>query len=100
MAKLLITLDDERDAALLDWLDAQPNKSASVRALIRAALGRKDNTTQTLESIQETLGMIQAQVGELGRRGVVSAVVSEPVSTTDLETPELASLLDNLGVIG
>lgn len=33
-----VSLDDEKDADLIDWLNSQPNKSAAIREAVRAKL--------------------------------------------------------------
>jgi hypothetical protein len=38
LKRIPIVLDTERDADLLRWLEKQPNRSAAVRRVLRAAL--------------------------------------------------------------
>lgn len=91
MARQTITfvLDTKRDRDVLRWLQGQENKSAAIRAAIRACLEH--------EAI--TLGDVYEAILELQRRNWVP--VSEPQASnaaSSEEPPDVAAALDSLGL--
>lgn len=80
------TLDSERDAALLAWLDAQPNVSEA----IRAALG----TAYAGQGRAATLADVVRAIEGLGARLAGLQATGAPVVEED---PALAAALDALG---
>lgn len=80
------SLDTERDAALLAWLDAQPNVSEAVRTALRACSGE-----------QVTLATVYQAVQALTRQMAVGCL-STNAAATAAEDPELAAHLDSLGL--
>lgn len=84
------SFDEERDAALLTWLDAQVNASEAVRAALRAY--RRETDTVTLERVYQAVKALEAQV-----RSGQWVRAAEGVADTK-EDPELAAQLDQLGL--
>jgi hypothetical protein len=82
------TLDDERDAALLAWLDAQSNASEAIRGALRA----------TVEPTGATLGDVLHAIERLGGRLDGLHVTTAPTPEREEEDPELAAALEALGV--
>ena len=82
------TLDDERDAALLAWLDAQPNASEAIRGALRATF--KEHTGATL-------GDVLHAIERLGDR-LDGLHVTTATPDQEEEDPELVAALDALGV--
>jgi hypothetical protein len=57
------SLDTERDADILDWLESQDNKSAAIRAAIRASwLSSSITLADILNEIGEVKRMLRAGV--------------------------------------
>lgn len=79
-----ISLDSEKDADIAHWLAQHRNKSAAIRAVIRAQL--QDGVT---------LSDIYRELQELKHRGVALAAPAQP-KTTDDEPPEAAANLNKL----
>jgi Arc/MetJ-type ribon-helix-helix transcriptional regulator len=88
------TLDIERDAELLAWLDAQANVSEAVRKALRAYHAQREGKEQA------TLADVVAAIEELGERmgGLQVVKASDNPSPVEDEDPELAAALDNLGL--
>jgi Arc/MetJ-type ribon-helix-helix transcriptional regulator len=88
------TLDTERDAELLAWLDAQANVSEAVRKALRAYHAQREGKEQA------TLADVVAAIEELGERmaGLQVVKASDNSSPAEDEDPELAAALDNLGL--
>ena len=89
LVRRTFSLDTERDASLLTWLDAQDNASEAIRAALR---GYCDSTGIGLRDVYSAVKTLEAQIcgGHLVR-----------VSRTSEETPEdpdLALQLDQLGL--
>jgi hypothetical protein len=87
------SLDTERDADILDWLESQDNKSAAIRAAIRASW----------LSSSITLADILNEIGEVKR--MLRAGVSLDNSNSQEEPQELTpsqreaqEALDSLGI--
>jgi Arc/MetJ-type ribon-helix-helix transcriptional regulator len=86
------TLDAERDAALLAWLDAQPNTSEAIRDALRAAFDARNagatlgDVLQAIEALGETLAGLQ----------ITSAPAGDGAS--EAEDPDLAAALESLGI--
>ena len=62
MGKLQIRLHDQEDGDIIEWLDAQENKTAAVKAAIRAAMGTGSGTVEDAPPAQIDLGAIRAVV--------------------------------------
>jgi len=90
MARQTITfvLDTVRDRDILHWLEGQENKSAAIRAAIRAHLGRGGITlTDVYEAIQD-----------LKRCGwMTGSGAQAPAAIHNDEPPDVAAALDGLG---
>ena len=91
MARQTITfvVDRERDRDILRWLEEQENKSAAIRAAIRAHLGRSGITlADVYEAIQDL------------KRGAWLAVpnAQAPAEVDNDEPPDVAAALDSLGL--
>jgi len=89
------TFDSEQDAALVTWLDAQPNASETARAALRAAF-----EGQTGAPAAATLGDVVKAIEGLGATlaGLRFAVASQLDASPVREDPELAAALDKLGI--
>ena len=87
MIRRSFTLDGHRDAALLAWLDAQPNSSETVRAALRAYYNES----------QVTLADVYRAVQAVEQRLADGVAVAAP-TTAPVEDPDLADALDNLGL--
>lgn len=87
MIRRSFTLDSQRDAALLAWLDAQANSSETVRAALRAYYNESQVT------LADVYRAVQAVEQRLADRVAVAALATTPV-----EDPDLADALDNLGL--
>ena len=85
------TLDSERDAALLAWLDAQPNASEAIRAALWAACTGGAGAPATLADV------VRAIEG-LGARLAGVALPTGTPAPAPAEDPELAAALDTLGI--
>ncbi len=89
MIRRSFTLDSQRDAALLAWLDTQPNSSETVRAALRAYY---DAAQVTLADVYRAVQAVEQRLVD----GVTfSAAASIPASVED---PDLADALDHLGL--
>ena len=82
------SLDTERDADLLAWIDAQANASAAVRAALRAY---SSSSTVTLEMVYQLVKDLDAKFAA----GEWIAVSSK--ANLD-EDADLAAQLDQLGL--
>jgi hypothetical protein len=91
MARQTITfvLDTTRHRDILQWLDAQDNKSAAIREAIRAHLERDGIT---LTDVYEAILDLQRQ-----SLVAVSDVQLDGVANNE-EPPDVAAALDNLGL--
>ena len=87
MIRRSFTLDSQRDAALLAWLDAQANSSETVRAALRAYYNES----------QVTLADVYRAVQAVEQRLADGVAVAAPATTLD-EDPDLADALDKLGL--
>lgn len=81
------SLDTERDAALIAWLDTQDNLSEAVRAALRAYC---DTPHVTLADVYCAVLAVEQQLS--------SGVVPSTLTTTPAEDPDLAANLDSLGL--
>ncbi len=81
------SLDTQRDAALLAWLDAQDNLSETVRVALR----------NHYDASQVTLADVYRAVQAVEQRLADGVAVAAPTSTPT-EDPDLADALDNLGL--
>lgn len=89
--RLSVAFDSERDAALLAWLDTQPNRSEAIReALSRQAQGHPQGQAATL-------GDVVRAIESLGQRISGVQVIGAPSPVVE-EDPELAAALDSLGI--
>ena len=87
------TLDEERDAALLAWLDAQANTSEAIRAALRAAFDAQATGDGA------TLADVVRAIEGLGQRLAGLQIAPTGAATPQAgEDPELAAALDALGV--
>ena len=87
LVRRTFTLDTQRDAALLAWLDAQDNQSETVRAALR----------NLYDASQVTLADVYRAVQAVEQRLMDGVAVVAP-ATTPVEDPDLANALDNLGL--
>ncbi len=90
------TFDSEQDAALVAWLDAQPNASETARAALRAAFDAQQGNAPAAA----TLGDVVKAIEGLGERlAGLQWLTASPVGASPVrEDPELAAALDKLGV--
>ncbi len=84
------SLDTERDADLLAWLDAQANISHAIRTALRAHNTASD-TDITLETVYVAVKDLETHLAQ----GQWHAT---PPLGTSPEDPELAAQLDQLGL--
>ena len=87
MIRRSFTLDSQRDAALLAWLDAQANSSEAVRAALRAYY---DESLVTLADVYRAVQAVEQRLSE-----GVALDAPQPQITED---PDLVDALDNLGL--
>ena len=87
LVRRTFTLDTQRDATLLAWLDAQDNLSETVRAALRAYY---DASLVTLADVYRAVQAVEQRLAD----GVAVAVPA--IAPT--EDPDLADALDNLGL--
>ena len=87
LVRRTFTLDTQRDATLLAWLDAQDNQSKTVRAALR----------NLYDASQVTLADVYRAVQAMEQRLADGVAVAAP-ATTPIEDPDLADALDNLGL--
>lgn len=87
------SLDTERDADILSWLDKQENKSAAIRAAIRSSwLSGSITLADILNEIGELKRMLRAGV-------IVSDNETEETRELDPEQREAQRALDSLGAL-
>jgi hypothetical protein len=87
------SLDTERDADILDWLESQDNKSAAIRAAIRASwLSSSITLADILNEIGEVKRMLRAGVSLDNSNGQ-----DEPQKLTPSQR-EAQEALDSLGI--
>ena len=90
--RVSVAFDSERDAALLAWLEAQPNRSEAIReALAARAQGQPQSQAATLADVVRAI----ESLGE--RLAGVQVVTGAPAQAVE-EDPELAAALDSLGI--
>lgn len=86
--RIQLVLDTDRDADLLTWLDEQANRSAAIRAALRAQLTEQDRDLEKIRAavrIELTSALAGLQLNQ------------DRSSTMDAaEDPELARALDAL----
>lgn len=87
--RVSVAFDSERDAALLAWLEAQPNKSEAIREALTAR-------AQGPQVQAATLGDVVRAIESLGQR-IAGVQVGAPAPVVE-EDPELAAALDSLGI--
>ncbi len=87
LVRRTFTLDTQRDATLLAWLDAQDNQSETVRAALR----------NLYDASQVTLADVYRAVQAVEQRLADGVAVAVPASAP-VEDPALADALDNLGL--
>ena len=87
LVRRTFTLDTQRDATLLAWLDAQDNQSKTVRAALR----------NLYDASQVTLADVYRAVQAMEQRLADGVAVAAP-TTAPAEDPDLADALDNLGL--
>jgi hypothetical protein len=87
LVRRTFTLDTQRDATLLAWLDAQDNQSETVRAALR----------NLYDASQVTLADVYRAVQAVEQRLADGVAVVAP-SSAPVEDPDLADALDNLGL--
>jgi hypothetical protein len=84
------SLDSERDADLLVWLDNQSNASEAIRKALRAYSCASEIT---LEEVYRAVKTLEKRLSE-GRHWQPI----DPVSSDPPEDPDLAAQLDQLGL--
>ena len=87
LVRRTFTLDTQRDATLLAWLDAQDNQSETVRAALRNLY---DVSQVTLADVYRAVQAVEQRLAD----GVAVAASA----TAPVEDPDLADALDNLGL--
>jgi len=87
LVRRTFSLDTQRDAALLAWLDAQDNLSETVRAALR---NHYDVSQVTLADVYRAVQAVEQRLSD----GV--AVATPAIAPT--EDPDLADALDHLGL--
>ena len=87
LVRRTFSLDTQRDAALLAWLDAQDNLSETVRAALR----------NHYDASQVTLADVYRAVQAVEQRLADGVAVAAP-TTAPTEDPDLAEALDQLGL--
>jgi hypothetical protein len=87
------SLDSERDAVLISWLDEQDNVSEAVRAALRAYC---DESPITLGDIYRSLQNLTTHIG--GARANAERDDESICVGLQSEDPELATNLDQLGL--
>jgi len=87
LVRRTFSLDTQRDAALLAWLDAQDNLSETVRVALR---NHYDASQVTLADVYRAVQAVEQRLAD----GVtLGAPMSHPT-----EDPDLAEALDHLGL--
>ena len=89
LVRRTFSLDTQRDAALLAWLDAQANQSETVRTALRAYY---DESQVTLADVYRAVQAVEQRLADGVTLGAL-APQSQPA-----EDPDLADALDNLGL--
>ncbi len=87
LVRRTFTLDTQRDATLLAWLDAQDNQSETVRAALR----------NLYDASQVTLADVYRAVQAVEQRLADGVTLGTP-APQPIEDPDLADALDNLGL--
>ena len=87
MAKVFVTLalNSETDRDIIRWLDRQDNRSAAVRAAIRATM-----------SSGVTIGDVYQAIKTLERKLAAGVIVTAPGDNYTDEPPAAAAALDAL----
>lgn len=85
--RVSVAFDSERDADLLAWLDAQPNRSEVIRAALTRARQRPEATLADVVKAIESLGE---------RLAGLQLAAASPASR-EAEDPDLAAALEALG---
>ena len=88
-----VSLDLEKDADLITWLKRQDNKSAAIRAAIRAQFERHAEYTQG--DVMRRLDDLMRRLDEIERNGVT---VSVTPGADGEEPQEAAAALEGLGL--
>ncbi len=89
LVRRTFTLDTQRDAALLAWLDAQDNQSETVRAALR---NHYDASQVTLADVYRAVQAVEQRLAD----GITLSAA--PSAFTPVEDPDLADALDHLGL--
>jgi hypothetical protein len=89
LVRRTFTLDTQRDAMLLAWLDAQANQSETVRTALR---NHYDESQVTLADVYRAVQAVEQRLADGVTLGA-PAPQSQPA-----EDPDLADALDNLGL--
>ncbi len=89
LKRVPMVLDTERDADIVRWLEAQQNRSAAIREVIREAIRAKTRPQSTLD----TAVLRRVLREELARLTVTSVGLDAGVASAD-EDREVAALLD------
>lgn len=84
------SLDTERDAEVLAWLDIQPNVSDAIRAALRVY---SSASAITLEEVYRAIKDLEVHINSGQWHGQAGARVATPA-----EDPDLAAQLDQLGL--
>jgi len=87
LVRRTFSLDTQRDAALLAWLDAQDNLSETVRVALR---NHYDASQVTLADVYRAVQVVEQRLAD----GVAVAVPT----TAPIEDPDLAEALAQLGL--
>ena len=90
MARVTVTftLDSEKDARLVRWLNQAGNRSAAIREALNAYLG---GAGVTLGDVYQAVKDLEHKIGAAS-----FAVISEPGRRE--EPPDVAATLDRLGL--
>ena len=81
------SLDTQRDAALLAWLDTQDNLSETVRVALR---NHYDASQVTLADVYHAVQAVEQRLAD--------GVTLGTPAPQPIEDPDLADALDNLGL--
>ena len=87
LVRRTFSLDTQRDATLLAWLDTQDNLSETVRAALRAYY---DVPQVTLVDVYRAVQAVEQRLAD-------GVAVAAP-ATAPVEDPDLADALDHLGL--
>lgn len=88
------TLDADRDAPVLTWLDAQGNASEAVRSALWAACEGRGGGNGGAATLSDVVRAIEG----LGERLAGLQVLTTAAPVRGEEDPELAAALESLGV--